>query len=296
MGFPPSCVPAAARRVPCAVTRALAVKRPRPPASAVTRRACVATAVQPCEATHRKVRLYDARGAPVAYDSGWRWQHALVRELKDDAKATDALILLEHEAVYTLGTRSELSHVLFDATPAAASAHGATLVRTERGGEVTYHAPGQLVAYPVMNLSRAPLKRDLHWYLRTLEGVVIALCARYGIDAQRRPGRAGVWVGHNKIAAIGLKVSKWITMHGIALNVDLDLAPFSKIVPCGLSDAGVTSLTRLLAHDAPSMHVVRDDFAAEFAIAFGPLRFRNTLDPRFMPLRPPHEHHLHAVS
>jgi lipoyl(octanoyl) transferase len=240
-------------------------------------------------------RVADVRGRPVPYGTAWRWQHALAAQLRADATASDVLLLLEHAPVYTLGTASSPEHVLFharelraeeldaDARPSwdgcGAMADGGssseatlepTLVRTERGGEVTYHGPGQLVAYPILNLARH--RRDLHWYLRSLEETVIVMLRRhYGLNAQRKPGLTGVWVGDAKVCAMGLKVSKWVTMHGLALNVTADLAPFDRIVPCGINNYGVTSL-QLLAGDrmAVCMEDARLHFAEAFIEVFGP--------------------------
>lgn len=231
-----------------------------------------------------RLRVYDVRHAPLAYDVAWKWQHSLMRELKQNPKARDALILLEHEPVYTLGTRSDMANVLEGGLRVQkAGTPGAKLVKTERGGEVTFHGPGQLVAYPVMNISRAPHKKDLHWYIRTLEQVIIRVVGRYGLEGRRVNGKSGVWVEGRKIAAVGLKVSKWITMHGIALNVDVDLAHFKSIVPCGLSE-GVTSLSRECVGPnkvVATMDSVRDIFVEEFEAVFS-VTGRATWDLRFM--------------
>jgi lipoyl(octanoyl) transferase len=140
--------------------------------------------------------------------------------------------------VYTLGVRADLRHVLVP--PASV---GAELVRTDRGGDVTYHGPGQLVGYPILDLK--PDRRDLHRYVRDLEEALIRSLAVYGIEAGRTEGLTGVWVGDEKIAAIGVRVSSgWITSHGFALNVSSDLSFFDAIVPCGIRDRGVTSIER----------------------------------------------------
>ncbi|HEY2386914.1 MAG TPA: lipoyl(octanoyl) transferase LipB [Candidatus Binatia bacterium] len=147
------------------------------------------------------------------------------------AGAPECLILVEHPPVITLGRGGDERHVLQRTAP---------VVRVNRGGDVTYHGPGQLVGYPILDLDRRG--RDIHRYLRTLEAVLIDVAARFGIAAARCEGRTGVWVGNDKLAAIGIGVRRWVTMHGFALNVD-DLRPaFRAIVPCGLADAGVTSL------------------------------------------------------
>ncbi|MCO5581224.1 hypothetical protein L7F22_035102 [Adiantum nelumboides] len=142
--------------------------------------------------------------------------------------------------VYTLGTRSSEEYLLFDKDKPPCD-----LYRTERGGEVTYHGPGQLVIYPILNLRH--FQMDLHWYLRSLEEVVIrALWSAYGIEAARIKGLTGVWVGTEKVAAIGVRVSRWVTYHGLALNVTTDLLPFKKIVPCGIRDYSVGSVAEIL--------------------------------------------------
>ncbi len=229
------------------------------------------------------------RDACIPYQDAWDWQHGLVQELKDDREALDALLLVEHEPVYTLGTASKLEHVLFEGkelrcADTSLQRNGpsgrnqpAALIRTERGGEVTYHGPGQLVAYPILNLHR--YKLDLHWYLRSLEDVVLEMLrVHYGLPATRKKGLTGVFVGEDKICALGLKVSKWITMHGLALNVSTDLAPFRRIIPCGIDDRGVTSLAALLGPENVCMHAARDNFAASFAKVFGLLSFQRETD------------------
>jgi lipoyl(octanoyl) transferase len=179
--------------------------------------------------------LYDAGLIP--YQTAWAWQKQLVNDRKTDPNRPDALILLEHPSVYTLGQGSDLAFLKFDP---ATSPH--ELHRIERGGEVTYHCPGQLVGYPILNLQRH--QPDLHWYLRQLEEVVIVVLAHYGLTGERIEGLTGVWVEDQKVAAIGIKVSRWITMHGFALNVCPDLAGFGAIVPCGIGDRAVGSLAQ----------------------------------------------------
>jgi lipoyl(octanoyl) transferase len=177
--------------------------------------------------------LYDAGLVP--YQTAWDWQKQLVADRKANPNLPDSLILLEHPAVYTLGQGADPGFLKFDPI---ASAH--ELYRIERGGEVTHHCPGQLVGYPILNLQRHT--PDLHAYLRQLEAVVIQVLAHYGLTGERIAGLTGVWVEGRKIAAIGIKVSRWITMHGFALNVCPDLNGFQQIVPCGISDRPVGSL------------------------------------------------------
>jgi lipoyl(octanoyl) transferase len=181
--------------------------------------------------------LYDAGLVP--YETAWAWQKQLVLDRKNQPDRPDSLILLEHPAVYTLGQNSDLGFLKFDPATSPYALH-----RIERGGEVTYHCPGQLVSYPILNLQRH--KPDLHWYLRQLEAVVILVLAHYGLRGERIEGLTGVWVEGQKVAAIGIKVSRWITMHGFALNVCPDLAGFAAIVPCGIGDRPVGSLIQWL--------------------------------------------------
>lgn len=219
--------------------------------------------------------LYDLRDGLVPYARAWELQHALVDARRKDASLPDAVILLEHEPVYTLGTASSLDHVLFSGEElrrgqvrVAGCKDAPLLVRTERGGEVTYHGPGQLVMYPILNLSRH--RKDLHWYLRSLEEVVVrALREHYGLQAGRKEGLTGVWVGEEKVCALGLKVSRWITMHGLALNVCADLRPFERIVACGIEGKSVTSL-HLLAHGETSMEMAKRNVVQSFCDVFGP--------------------------
>jgi lipoic acid synthetase len=176
----------------------------------------------------------------------------------------DYLLLLEHPHVYTLGSRAHAEHVLCD--PASV---GADLVTADRGGDVTYHGPGQLVGYPVVTLAewRAG-QRDVVAYVRRLEDVLIAVLADFGIDAGRAPRYTGVWVGDEKIAAIGVRVARGRTRHGFALNVAPDLRMFGHIVPCGIADRGVTSLAQVLGA-APEMRAVAGRVVARFAEMFG---------------------------
>jgi lipoyl(octanoyl) transferase len=188
----------------------------------------------------------------VDYDDAWdlqkRLQQRLIADKRSDAPEglPHVLLLVEHPHVYTLGKSGDEHHLLLDED--ALSRHGATFRRIDRGGDVTYHGPGQLVAYPILDLSR--IDQDLHRYLRRLEDAVIATCADYGVAAGPIAKRTGVWVGpdsrgdERKVCAMGIRCSRWVTMHGLALNVNTDLAMFGHIVPCGIADRGVTSLAR----------------------------------------------------
>ena len=176
----------------------------------------------------------------------------------------DTLFLVEHPHVITLGSSAHPEHVLVDADERAR--RGIELFDTGRGGDVTYHGPGQLVAYPILDLK--PDRKDLHRYLRDLEGVVMRVVERYGIPAERSEGQTGVWTPGGKIAAIGVRVSSgWITSHGLALNVGTDLSYFGTIVPCGIADRDVTSLARELGRAVP-MREVQDALVEVFAAEF----------------------------
>jgi lipoyl(octanoyl) transferase len=175
----------------------------------------------------------------------------------------DTLLLLEHPHVITLGTSAHRENILID--DAAGALLGIDVVQTGRGGDVTYHGPGQLVGYPILDLK--PDRCDLHHYVRSLEEILIRALATFGIEAGRKHGLTGAWVGDDKIAAIGVRVSSgWITSHGFALNVTTDLAYFDSIVPCGIRQFGVTSIQRVTGaapdHDAV-MDAVVDAWHAE---------------------------------
>jgi lipoyl(octanoyl) transferase len=184
--------------------------------------------------THKNRCLLYNQGL-MPYLDAHRWQRSLLTERIHDPSLDDVLILLEHPPVYTLGQGSNSDFLKFEIDKSQYDVH-----RVERGGEVTYHCPGQLVGYPILNLQR--YYKDLHWYLRQLEEVIIRVLAVYGLQGERIPAFTGVWLQGRKVAAIGIKVSRWITMHGFALNVCPDMTGFERIVPCGISDKPVGSL------------------------------------------------------
>jgi lipoyl(octanoyl) transferase len=196
----------------------------------------------------------------VPYAVAWAWQRSLVNQRKEQPHLDDVLLLLEHPPIYTLGQGATLEFLKFDPQQTDFE-----LCRIERGGEVTYHCPGQLVGYPILNLQA--YQKDLHWYLRQLEEVIIRVLAAYGLQGDRVPGLTGVWVEGCKVAAIGIKVSRWITMHGFALNVCPDLTGFQQIVPCGIADKPVGSLAQFVP-DIDTQQV-RQAIATAFAEVFG---------------------------
>lgn len=197
--------------------------------------------------------------------------HELQQQLQDARIAgtiPDTLLLLEHEPVITLGRAAKIGNVLLAREMLAA--RGIDLHETGRGGDVTYHGPGQLVGYPILDL--APDRQDVRRYVKDLEQLMIDVCADHGLPAERIEGLNGTWLrssdlGDRKIGAIGVRISRWVTMHGFALNVTTDLSHFALIVPCGIRDKGVTSMERELDRRIPLedvMDVVERRFAALF--------------------------------
>jgi lipoyl(octanoyl) transferase len=178
--------------------------------------------------------LYECQ-QPVPFPLGWAWQRQLQRRLLDQPAADEALLLLEHEPCYTLGRGASTAFLGFDP-----EAPPLPLYRIDRGGEVTHHLPGQLVLYPVLDLQRHGA--DLHVYLRDLEQVVLRVLERLGLPGERWPGRTGVWRQGRKLAAIGIGARRWISQHGLALNVNCHLEGFAAIVPCGIADRPVGRL------------------------------------------------------
>lgn len=179
------------------------------------------------------------------YKLAWQHQKKLVSERKQTPALDDVLVLTEHLPAYTLGTASQAQFVHFDLADPSYEVH-----RIERGGEVTYHCPGQLVGYPILDLHHH--HQDLHWYLRQLEEVIIHTLAHFHLSGQRIKGLTGVWVDGRKLAAIGIKVSRWITMHGFALNVCPDLSGFERITPCGISDRPVGAMAQFIPGITPT--------------------------------------------
>ncbi|MEB3214373.1 MAG: lipoyl(octanoyl) transferase LipB [Leptolyngbyaceae bacterium] len=198
----------------------------------------------------------------VPYQRAWDWQRSLVQHRRQRPDLDDVFILLEHSPVYTLGQGSQTGFLKFDPSESDVPVH-----RIERGGEVTYHAPGQIVGYPILNLRH--YEQDLHWYLRQLEEVIIRVVGHYGLRGERIAGLTGVWVDHHKIAAIGIKVTRWITMHGFALNVCPEMSGFRQIVPCGISDRPVGSLEQFCPGVSVSdvQPLVLKEFASVFNVS-----------------------------
>jgi len=200
----------------------------------------------------------------VAYAEALALQRSLVEDRRA-GRVGDLLLFAEHPHVLTLGVRGDggRSHIL--ATPAALAARGIEVHEAGRGGDVTYHGPGQLVGYPILDLK--PDRCDVHRYVRNLEEVLIRTAAEYGVEAGRIEGLTGVWVGREKLAAIGVRIARWVTSHGFAFNVATQLDHFDLIVPCGIPDRGVTSLVRLLGRPV-ELSDVADRLARHFQDVF----------------------------
>jgi lipoate-protein ligase B len=198
------------------------------------------------------------------YTESLALQRRIARARSEGALSQDVLLLVEHPNVITIGRRGGAAHLL--ASPERLASAGIEIYDVERGGDVTFHGPGQLVAYPIMDLKRH--RRDLHWYLRQLEATLIATLGHFGIAAGRRDGLTGVWTDERKIASIGVHARDWVTWHGMALNVSTRLVDFQWIVPCGITGVEMTSMERELG-TAPDAVAVREQLAATLANTFG---------------------------
>ena len=201
--------------------------------------------------------------ALVPFEQAWRDQRRWQQRLLEDDAAPEAVWILQHPACYTLGRGASTEHLHFDLSQPPAPLH-----RIDRGGEVTHHRPGQLVAYPVLDLRRH--QTDLHWYMRQLEQVLIDVLAQLGLNGQRLPGLTGLWLDNRKVAAIGVGCRRWITQHGLALNVSCDLAGFDQVTPCGLKGRAVGRLSDWLPGLDPAevQLLLRDAIAARFDLAW----------------------------
>jgi lipoyl(octanoyl) transferase len=199
----------------------------------------------------------------VPYGEALELQRGLVEDRKA-GRIPDVLLLLEHPHVVTIGVRKGGSSNIL-ATPSRLRELGVEVFETGRGGDVTYHGPGQLVGYPILDLR--PDRQDVHRYVRDLEEVMIRVCAEYGLSAGRLAGLTGAWTGGDKVGAIGVRISRWVTSHGFAFNINTDLDFFRLIVPCGIADRGVTSLATLTGrtHRLPD---VEDLFVRHFTAVF----------------------------
>ncbi len=199
----------------------------------------------------------------TAYQPTWELQQKIF-DLRANKKIIDVLLLTEHHHVYTLGKSGDKTHLLAGQMELQAS--GADVYHIDRGGDVTYHGPGQLVGYPILDLSHYYL--DLHRYLRDIEEILIRTLKDFGIKGHREENYTGVWAGSDKIAAIGVKVSRWITMHGFSLNVNTKLSYFDRIIPCGIFHKGITSMERILGNEVSIQDVIKS-VSSHFGDVFG---------------------------
>ncbi len=199
----------------------------------------------------------------IAYRAGLEAQAAYA-ERRLRGEIGDTLLLCEHPPVFTLGTNADPDHVLAD--DAELVQRGIEVHRTDRGGEVTWHGPGQQVGYVIADLRRRG--RDVHRFCRDLEEILLRTLDDFGLQGEREEGRTGAWIGRHKVGALGVRVRRWITTHGFCLNVDCDLSPYDRIIPCGIFDCGVTSMSRALRRPI-ALEPVRARLCAHFAEVFG---------------------------
>jgi lipoyl(octanoyl) transferase len=201
---------------------------------------------------------------PCEYLPSLELQRKVVEKRKA-SEVPDCLLFVEYPHTITLGRGGKVEHLL--AAASELKSRSVTYCETDRGGDITYHGPGQMIAYAILDLKG--LRRDIDWYLRSLEECIIQTLVDFGVQSERVAGATGVWVGDEKIAAIGVRTSQWVTSHGIALNVHTDLDYFDLIVPCGLRSRGVTSLSRILGSRTPGLNEVKARFTDHFGRIFG---------------------------
>ena len=192
------------------------------------------------------------------YKSSWNYQKELQKKVLI-GDCSDSIIFVEHDSVYTFGKNSDKSNLLVSKNSKI------KIYETERGGEITYHGPGQIVCYPILNLKN--FKQSVTWYMRALEEVIIETLKLFNIKATRKDGLTGVWVKDEKIGAQGVRMTKWVTMHGFALNVNTDLRFFNDIIPCGIKDFGVTSIEKIIGKEQ-DLSLVKEHILISFAKVF----------------------------
>ncbi len=193
------------------------------------------------------------------YNDAWKLQKRLQSQ-RISGQIDDQLLLVEHFPVYTLGKNTPREHLL------TKKSDNISIIQTDRGGDITFHGPGQLVGYPILDLNQ--YKRSITWYMRALEQLIIDVLKEYHINAERKNGLTGVWVKGKKIAALGVRISKWVTMHGFSLNINPDLKYYQGIIPCGIKDYGVTSMADLLGNDVPDMSEIKETLVQHFIAKF----------------------------
>ena len=213
----------------------------------------------------------------VDYGEAYNLQKRLLEE-HIQGKGRDSLLLLQHNPVITIGRSGSRDNILIPESVLTAA--GIEICEIDRGGDVTYHGPGQLTGYPIINLRH--FRKDVHWYLRQLEETIIRVLAEYGITGERMEGYTGVWVGNEKVAAIGVGIKRWITYHGFAFNIYPDMSHFQMIRPCGITDKGVTSLERLLGYRVDMDEVVKKTASAFAEVLHIDHVYANAVDIRLL--------------
>lgn len=192
------------------------------------------------------------------YNDTWKLQKKL-QSKRILGEIEDHLLLVEHPPVFTLGKNASKQHIINNL-------EGVSIIQTDRGGNITFHGPGQLVCYPILDLNH--YKRSITWYMRELEQLIIDVLGEYGIKASRKKGLTGTWVKNKKIAALGVRISRWVTMHGFSLNINPDLNFYKNIIPCGIKEYGVTSMAKIMGNEVPSMDEVKTKMTKHFTKNF----------------------------
>ena len=192
------------------------------------------------------------------YNETWKLQQQL-QSKRILGEIKDHFLLVEHPPVFTLGKNASKEHII-------SNLDDVSIIQTDRGGNITFHGPGQLVGYPILDLNH--YKRSITWYMRELEQLIIDVLFEYDIDANRKKGLTGIWVKNKKIAALGVRISKWVTMHGFSLNINPDLNYYEYIIPCGIKEYGVTSMAKIMDSEAPSMNEIKIKMKKRFTKNF----------------------------
>jgi len=192
------------------------------------------------------------------YNETWKLQKKL-QSKRILGEIEDHLLLVEHPPVFTLGKNASKQHIINNS-------NDVSIIQTDRGGNITFHGPGQLVGYPILDLNY--YKRSITWYMRELEQLIIDVLGEYDIKASRKKGLTGTWVKDKKIAALGVRISKWVTMHGFSLNINPDLNFYKYIIPCGIKEYGVTSMAKIMGNEVPSMDEIKTKMTKRFTKNF----------------------------
>ena len=192
------------------------------------------------------------------YNDTWKLQKKL-QSKRILGEIEDHLLLVEHPPVFTLGKNASKQHIINNL-------EDVSIIQTDRGGNITFHGPGQLVCYPILDLNH--YKRSITWYMRELEQLIIEVLLEYDIKASRKKGLTGTWVKDKKIAALGVRISRWVTMHGFSLNINPDLNFYKNIIPCGIKEYGVTSMAKLMGNEVPSMNEIKAKITKHFTKNF----------------------------